>query len=56
MLVPEENKSNTACFLFPPFQGEIKPPAVQVVVDCHIRRSEMTISIIHLLKNLQGFL
>jgi hypothetical protein len=30
---PEEGNSNTACFLLPPFQGEIKPPAMRVVVD-----------------------
>jgi len=33
-MVPEEGNLNTACFLFPPFQGEIKPPAMRVVVDC----------------------
>lgn len=32
-MVPEEGNSNTACFLLLPFQGEIKPPAVRVVVD-----------------------
>jgi hypothetical protein len=32
-MLPEEGNSNTACFLFPPFQGEIKPPAMRVVVD-----------------------
>jgi hypothetical protein len=31
--VPEEGNFNTACFLLPPFQGEIKPPAMRVVVD-----------------------
>jgi len=32
-LLFEEGNSNTACFLFPPLQGEIKPPAMRVVVD-----------------------
>jgi hypothetical protein len=32
-MVPEEGNSNTACFLFPPFQGNIKPPAMRVDVD-----------------------
>jgi hypothetical protein len=31
-MVPEEGNSNTACFLLPPFQGEIKLPAMRVVV------------------------
>jgi hypothetical protein len=26
-MVPQEGNSNTPCFLLPPFQGEIKPPA-----------------------------
>jgi hypothetical protein len=29
----EEGNFNTACFLLPPFQGEIKPPAMRMVVD-----------------------
>jgi len=29
----EEGNLNTACFLLPPFQGEIKPPAMRVFVD-----------------------
>jgi hypothetical protein len=32
-MVPQEGNSNTPCFLLPPFQGEIKPPAMRVVVD-----------------------
>jgi hypothetical protein len=32
-MVSQEGNSNTPCFLLPPFQGEIKPPAMRVVVD-----------------------
>jgi hypothetical protein len=32
-MVPQEGNSNTPCFLLPPFQGEIKPPAVRVAFD-----------------------
>jgi len=32
-MVSQEGNSNTPCFLIPPFQGEIKPPALRVVVD-----------------------
>jgi hypothetical protein len=32
-MVPQEGNSNTPCFLLPPFQGKIKPPAMRVVVD-----------------------
>ncbi len=36
-MVPEEGNSNTECFLFPPFQGEIKPPAMRVFVDYRVQ-------------------
>jgi hypothetical protein len=32
-IVSQEGSSNTPCFLLPPFQGEIKPAAMRVVVD-----------------------
>ena len=35
-MLPKEGNSNTACFLFPSFQVEIKPPAMRVVVDFRI--------------------
>ncbi len=35
-MVSQEGNSNTPCFLLPPFQGEIKPPAMRVVVDFKI--------------------
>ena len=33
----EEGNFNAACFLLPPFQGEIQPPAMRVVVDLTVR-------------------
>jgi len=38
-MVPQEGNSNTRCFLIPPFQGEIKPPAMRVVVDLPLNKS-----------------
>jgi hypothetical protein len=32
-MVSQEGNSNTPCFLLPPFQGEIRLPAMRVVVD-----------------------
>jgi hypothetical protein len=38
-MIPQEGNSNMPCFLLPPFQGEIKPTAMQVVVDLSFKKA-----------------